>query len=290
MTLFSAYNQELQKMNDVIGYNTAVDGSSPDTKALVGVNKMAVSATNNALRPLYQHSIDLITRQARRLALMIQDSISLNNEAFIQSIGAWSTETIEYGKKIAFNQFAINIELLPDEEEKMQIEQLIQLGIKSGTITVSDAIRIRQVLKEDVKLGAQLMVLLEEKNRKNRMEEQKALTEQNGQVQIQSGQAVAQANAEAEMQISDSKGKLLKLEYSLKAKLSAQEHQQVMEQIGGKNQGAEVVAVVNSHAKENVQETINEGKKEVAEMTHHGKILETAFEKAIEPKEPKKEK
>jgi hypothetical protein len=49
----------ISKMNEVVGYNTAVDASSPKADALVGVNQMAQAATYDCLRPLYLSATNL---------------------------------------------------------------------------------------------------------------------------------------------------------------------------------------------------------------------------------------
>src|SRR3990172_2989420 len=151
--LVNEYNFELQQMNDVIGYNTAVDGSTPDPKTLVGVQKLAVNGTNSSLSPLNFAYIRLIERTADRLSLIIQDSMEFENEAFSRSIGRFAAEIIKYGKKISLVEFGIKIQLLPDEAERAQIEFLIQTALANKEIKTSDAIMIRQVLKQNVKLA-----------------------------------------------------------------------------------------------------------------------------------------
>lgn len=294
--LFAAYNNELQKMNDVIGYNSAVDASSPDTEALVGTQKMAVQASNNALRQTYQASTNLIVRQARRLALMVQDSIAYNNKAFIEAIGAYSTETLDYGKKIAFNQFAIDIELLPDDEERMQMEGLINLGIEQGVLMPSDVIRVRQVLKEDVKSAGQLMVLLEEKNRKNADASKRADIENNGAVQQQSAQMAAQAQAQLDQAITQNKIAIIQAQKEADIEKAQFEFNLQMQLQGLKNQGAAVVAEISSDGKINMQKVSNDAKIITAQVAaqskedteyikHESKIQHSAFENSMGTKE-----
>jgi len=126
---------------------------------------------------------------------------------------------------------------------------MIQLGLQSGSLMPSDAIRVGQVLKQDAKYAAQLMVMLEEKNRKNKMEESAALQEQNAQVQAQAAQATAQAQAQVSQMMLQSEIQKLQAEYELKSQLSAQEHAQALEEIKMKNAGAKAVAEVNSDGK-----------------------------------------
>ena len=48
--LVAAYNQYLQMIRDITGLNEARDGSDPDPKALVGVQKLAAANSNTATR------------------------------------------------------------------------------------------------------------------------------------------------------------------------------------------------------------------------------------------------
>jgi len=247
--LLATHNHYIELMNQVIGYNTAVDASSPNSEALVGTQKMAVQASNNALRPIYFYHIRLIEKTAKQLALMIQDSIEYNFEAFSNAIGEQGAEVIKLGRSLAFNQFAIKIELLPDDEEKMFIENQLAIGQQTGALTTSDIFRVRQVLKQDVKLAATLLTHLEEKNRKNKMQESAALQQQNAQVQAEAAQAAAQANLEAATAIEEQKRQTLTLEYQLKSQYLAQEGVQAIDQIKEKNVGIKDVAYIKEDGK-----------------------------------------
>ncbi len=242
MELFQAYNQELQKMNDVIGFNSATDGSTPDPKSLVGVQKLSLNATNSALRPLNFAFIRLIERVSKRLTLMIQDSIEFENQAFINSIGNQATSLIEYGKDIAMNEFGIKVELLPDEEERAQINQDISTALSNKEIKLSDAYMVRQVGRQNTKLAEQFLILREKKNIEDAKAEAENNAKVNGEEQTKSAQAAAAANAQAEQTIEKSRQETLKLEYQLKGGLSAQEHQQRLSEIALQNSGKDSVA------------------------------------------------
>jgi hypothetical protein len=263
---------EIDMINQIIGYNSSVDASTPDQKSLVGTQKMAYHATNNSLRPLNQCYIDLVERAARRLSLMIQDSIEYNEEGFKVAIGQQAVNTLKYGKKMAYNEYAISIDMLPDEEERAQIEQMIVADLTNQVIKSSDAIMVRQILKTNVKLAAQMLVLREKKNREDKMEESAQLQQQNTDTQTQSAQAAEQARAQAEQQIIQAKQALLQLEYQLKGQLSSQEASQ-----------AERLMILQNTGKVEVQEKANEGKIDASVVDHHAKLSHSAFESAVTP-------
>jgi len=246
--LFDAYNQELKKMNDVIGFNSATDGSTPDPKSLVGVQKLSVNATNSALRPLNMHYLKLIERVAKMLTLMIQDSIENENKAFMNLIGVQATKVLEIGKNVPFVEFGIKVELLPDEEERAQINQDISIALANKQITMSDAIMVRQAVRQNTKLAEQMLVFREKKNLKDSMDEAANNAKINADQQSKSAQDAAAANTESEKAIELLRQETLKLEYKLKSDLSAQEHNQRMPEIALANSGKVDVSHKNGEA------------------------------------------
>ena len=84
--------------------------------------------------------------------------------------------------------FGIYFDLVPDEQEKEQLEQNIQAALQSGSINLEDAIDIRQV--RNLKLANQMIKL----KRKKAAEAAQAANLANIQAQ---GQANAQATEAA---------------------------------------------------------------------------------------------
>lgn len=291
----------MQMMNDVIGFNSAVDGSTPNSDSLVGVQKMAAQATQNALRPLYTSHAELILKSTKRVALMIQDCLEHNYDAFVSAIGTEAASVLKYGKKLPLSCFGLELELLPDDEEKAQVEQLLQIGLQNGSLFPSDVIRIRQELKSDTKKAAQLLVLLEDKNKKDKDASQAAIQQQQGQVQQQAIQAATQAK-QVEMQLEvQTKTKLLQAEYQIKDAFEQKQHERAMELQAAKNIGIENVAQINAGKAVDVQSISTHGKLleakdnndtklERENIIHNSKIHHAAFQNAIEPTEAKIEK
>lgn len=254
----------MQLMNDAIGFNSAVDASTPNSDALVGVQKLSLQATQNALRPTYMAMANLILRATKKTALQIQNNARGNYEAFALAVGSEAADAIKIGKDIGLSTFGLELELLPDEEEKMQLEGSLQRAEDKGTLTSSDVFRIRQEMKSNVKKAGQLMVMFENQNREaaqkikdadnaNLMKTQQASNQQASQNKLQ--------EMEADLNM---KKELLAFEAQLKSSLSKQEHTQMMEEIAGKNIGIENQARIN-----------NGGKVDVQSISTHGKLLET---------------
>ena len=185
-SLIQTYQYYLQMMRDVTGLNEARDGSVPDKNSLVGLQKLAAANSNTATKHIVQASLYLSAKVAENISLRISDALEypLTKEALNSSISSYNVGTLEDMYQLNLYEFGIYLELVPDEEEKQQLEQNIQVALQSGSIYLEDAIEIRQI--HNLKLANQVLKIKRKK---------KQLTDQ--QAQQANIQAQAQANAEA---------------------------------------------------------------------------------------------
>ena len=195
-TLIQTYNYYLQMIRDVTGLNEARDGSSPDARALVGVQKMAAANSNTATRHILDSGLFLTSETAESLSLRISDIIEYSpaKEAFIQKIGGFNVGILEELSDLHLHDFGISITLMPDEEEKAMLENNIQTALSAGLIDLSDAIDIREV--RNLKLANQLLKL----RRKQKQEKDQLMQQQNMQAQAQANMQAQQMAAQIEMQ------------------------------------------------------------------------------------------
>ena len=200
-SLITTYNYYLQMIRDVTGLNEARDGSVPDAKALVGVQKLAAANSNTATRHILQSMLYLTAEVAECLSLRISDIVeySPTKNAFIQAIGAHNVATLEELKNLYLHDFGIFIELLPDEEEKQILENNIQVALGQGLIDLDDAIDLREV--RNLKLANQLLKV----KRKNKALRDQQMQQQNIQAQAQANAQQQQAAAQAEIQKNQAK-------------------------------------------------------------------------------------
>jgi hypothetical protein len=222
-SLIGTYNYYLQMIRDVTGLNEARDGSMPDKNALVGVQKLAAANSNTATRHILQAGLFLTAETAECLSLRISDIIeySPTRDAFIQAIGAHNVATLEEMKELHLYDFGIFIDLMPDEEEKMILENNIQMAIQQQSIDLEDAIDLREI--KNIKLANQMLKI----RRSKKQEKDQALQQQNIQMQSQANAQSAQASAQAEVQkqqaLLQSKAQLQQLESQLEAQKMQQE-------------------------------------------------------------------
>ena len=195
-TLIQTYNYYLQMIRDVTGLNEARDGSTPDSRALVGVQKLAAANSNTATRHILDAGLYLTSDLSENLSLRISDVLeySPNRENFIQKIGGGNVGTLDELKDLHLYDFGIVLELTPDEEEKTLLENNIQTALSAGLIDLEDAIDIREV--KNSKLANQLLKL----RRKKKLERDQAMQQQNMQAQAQANAQAQQVAAQAEVQ------------------------------------------------------------------------------------------
>ena len=195
-SLISTYNYYLQMIRDVTGLNEARDASTPDSRSLVGIQKIAAANSNTATRHILDGGLYITSHLAECLSLRISDVIEFapTKEAFIQKIGGHNVGTLEEMSNLHMRDFGIYITLEPDEEEKQLLENNIQTALSAGLIDLDDAIDIRQI--PNLKLANQVLKI----RRKRKVERDQQLQQQNIQAQAQANAQAQQVAAQAEVQ------------------------------------------------------------------------------------------
>ena len=269
--LVAAYNQYLQMIRDITGLNEARDGSDPDPKALVGVQKLAAANSNTATRHILSSSMYITLTLAEAICLRFKDVLEFHptKEAFIGALGRFSVGSLEEMKNLHLHDFGIFLELMPDEEEKSLLEANIQAALSRDSINLEDAIDIREI--KNLKLANQVLKI--RRIKKQQIDQQMAQAasvaqaEAQGAAQIQIEEAKAQAEqikteskiqyrqADVEFEIkkleveAQTKRELMQFEYDLNVKLKALELQAQKELVEKQNETAVEVANLKTSAK-----------------------------------------
>ena len=194
--LISTYQYYLQMIRDVTGLNEARDGSTPDKNALVGLQKLAAANSNTATRHLVQAMLYLTSRICENVTLRAADSLNfpLTKEALEDSLNRYNTATLEELKKVNIHDFGIYLQLEPDEEEKANLEQNIQIALQQQQIDLEDAIDLREI--NNIKLANQML----KQRRLKKQEKDQQIAQQNIQAQAQANAETAEKAAMAEVQ------------------------------------------------------------------------------------------
>ena len=191
-SLIGSYNHYLGMIRDVTGLNEARDGSSPNPDALVGVQKLAALNSNTATRHILESSLYITRSLSEAISYRVADILEYSDfkEEFINQIGRYSVGILENIKDLYIYDFGIFIEVTPDEEEKAQLEQNIQISLSRDSIVLEDAIDIREV--RNLKLANQLLKLKRRKREEQKQKDAQASQQMQGEIQQQSQQAAAQ--------------------------------------------------------------------------------------------------
>ena len=195
--LIAIYQYNLQMIRDVTGINEIRAAEQPDKESLVGVQKMALLASNNATRWLNEAYLNITQNMCKSIALRVQDLVNYTGpyRGYVQAIGEYNMKAIEVTKDVTLADFGIMIEPLPDDEEKAILEQNIQISLQQQQLRLEDAIMIRTI--PNVKLANQLLIL----RRKKYAKEQTEMAQANAQANAQQQQASIQAKAQSDMQM-----------------------------------------------------------------------------------------
>jgi hypothetical protein len=195
-SLITTYQYYLQMIRDVTGLNEARDGSVPDRDTLVGLQKMAAKSSNTATKHILDSSLFLTLRLCENISKMAADALQfpLTANSLIQSISIYNVETLKELQNLELHDFGIYLEVEPDDEEKAQLEQNIQIALQTGGIDLEDAIDIREI--SNLKLANQALKY----KRKRKMLQEQANQQANIQAQAQANAQVAESAAMSEVQ------------------------------------------------------------------------------------------
>lgn len=198
-SLVSMYNHYMQMIRDVTGINEARDGSMPDAKTLVGVQKLAALNSNTATRHILDSGLKLTKRLIDSVAYRFADMLEYTDmkESLMNMIGSKSVSILDDIKDAHLHDFGIEIELHPDEEERNMLEQSIQMALSNQMIDLDDAIDIRNI--RNIKLANALLKVRKGKKEMLDLKKKEANIKMQTESNIESSNA-ASANQMKEMQ------------------------------------------------------------------------------------------
>ena len=198
MEHLAIFNNEVVKSIDLIrqvtGVNEVSDGSaSPDM--LVGVVKGLQAATNNALRPIFRAYMNFSKLCVRHWIRKWQLSI-LNGDIDIKytPIGGELYEMTKLDKRIMDHEFGVMVKLMPNDQEKQMMIQILNDNRVNGLISLEDFFQLKKMIDAGQLDMAQLYAskaVADQEARRQRMEIEKM--QQNARAQMEAGQAVEQA-------------------------------------------------------------------------------------------------
>jgi hypothetical protein len=159
-------------------------------------------------------------------------------------------------EKVAMHDFGIFLELEPDEEQKQQLEQNIQVSLQQGGIDLEDAIDIRQI--NNLKLANQLLKLKRTQKQKRDQEIQQANIAAQGQANAQASEAAAMAEVQKQQALSETKMQLEKAKSDFEIQRMEQEalikKQLMAEEFGYQMQLAQIQAKATTQKEQEIED------------------------------------
>ncbi len=214
-SLIQTYQYYLQMIRDVTGLNEARDASTPDKDSLVGLQKLAAANSNTATRHILQSSLYITLRACENISLRVADSLSYptTRMALENSISQYNVGTLDELSKLNMHDFGIFLNLEPDEEEKAQLEQNIQMALQQNQIYLEDAIDIREI--KNLTLANQFLKYRRKKKNEADQAAQKANIQAQAEANAQAAEKAAMAEVQKQEAIASTQANIKKIETEL---------------------------------------------------------------------------
>jgi len=216
--LIGLYNHYLRMIRDTTGINEMMDASTPKGDTLVGVQQQAIAAGNNAIYDITNASMILYKKVCEDIVKCIQilpeDCVLYKH--YENAIGQENMSVLSSFNELPMYNFGVQVVKEMEDQDRVYLEQNIQMSIQQKELDIEDAIAIRGM--KDVNQAERLLVV----RRKKRMAKMQEMAMQNSQVQAQSAQQAAQAASQAKMQEMQMEAQLEAQQLQLKAQLESQ--------------------------------------------------------------------
>lgn len=279
-SLVGTYNHYMSMLRDVTGLNEARDGATPDSYSLVGLQKLAALSSNTATRHILDAGLGISQRLCTALSSRIADLIEYSDfrEEFVNQVGKFNVGILQEISQLYLSDFGIFIEIAPDEEQKAQLEQNIQMALSKNDINLEDAIDIREI--KNIKLANQMLKVRRKAKQDQEQQAAQQKAQQQAQINMQSQQAAAQAamqklqmETKAQMEIEQAKAKfsvekmkgeaaikseLMQLEFNLQMQIKNAEAKALKDrELQRENAKSERISQANSEQSELIQQRKN---------------------------------
>lgn len=232
--LISNYNHYLEMIRTVTGLNEARDGSDPDPRSLVGLQKLAALNSNTATRHILDGGLYIYRTLAEAISLRVSDILKYADfaDSFVNKIGKYNVSILNEIKDLYLHDFGIHIQISPDEEQRAKLEENINIALSKGDINLEDAIDVREI--QNIKLANQLLKVKRKKkqeadqNAQMQMEAMRAQTNERSQmIAMQAAKVKAEHEALVKSQVKMTEGeearKTMQFEAEMKLRLMQEE-------------------------------------------------------------------
>lgn len=237
----SIFQMNTEQIREFTGINQIADASQPNPEQSVGGSEMALAATNNALRPIYSGYITIKEKTAKNVSLRLQLLIKHDKEAYtgyMPVLGKLGVQIISVGADVVDADYFIKYEAKPTDKRKAIILQAAQQAMnpdRDGIIGIelADFLMIERYLEGGNLKYAE--AFLNYKSKKNK-EKQKALQQENMQLDSQREQGAIKVKSELVAQESrvksDEEIRVYRAKKEIDEEFAQKQHQRDLQKIG----------------------------------------------------------
>jgi len=186
------YNHKL--IYDIIGFNEVSAGSTPNPETGKAQSEMALSATNNALQPLFVAYSSVLERTARSCIQRLQDTSKHGVKGYEAALGSVNLAVLGSFPDLSLWDFGIIVSSMPNDQEIAILEQMImaELTVRSqggaGGITFSDYLTIKDIMKYNIKKAARVLDQRKKRQAAEDAKIQQSNSQANSEMQAQASQ------------------------------------------------------------------------------------------------------
>lgn len=222
-----AMRSELEQLDEIIGYNRASSGSTLSPELGKGVVQQMDATTDINLDHLYRADRGMCESIYKAVAHLHRQSVIINPDYYVPILGEEAVAKIL--ASVPFDEIGISVEAQPTAEQWNQFYVEINDLVKAGFIQPEDRVALRRFTS--LKQSESYLRVVTRKRKKEKLQEQQMLIQENAKAQQQSNQQTAQ-NA---MALNEKEFDIKKFEMERLERLEKIKHRNKMEEIASMN-------------------------------------------------------
>jgi hypothetical protein len=232
------------QIRSVVGITDAMAAiSETNPEKLVGIGQQEIAASQNAMYVLAKTMVRLKSQCGMKGAAKTRVKLEfddLTTSYYNDTIGEQFVDAVKAFKDLTLNQIGLVFRAKPSAERKAMIMEMVSRSLDAGRnnqvgITLADALMVENELEHGLTEMAIFYLSVAEARVAKQIEQNRsAATQETGQMQVQSAQAAAQAQARLEQVLSELRksetGQKIAEQFQADSALEEIKHANIMQQ------------------------------------------------------------
>lgn len=208
---FAEIQNNISLLQQLSGYNEITDGSTPDSRTLNGVAKLASESTNNSIDFMKRAERSVFESLSYGLLIRVQDSAASGRlEGYVNALGKNSIEFFKLSPEVGARELGLMITDSPSEYQKEAMNKRIEIALQKEQITIADAHAIESI--DNIKHAAAILAIRVQKNLEEKQRIALQNQEMNAKAQQESLQMASQLKTKEIQEEGNSRAMLIELE------------------------------------------------------------------------------